>query len=70
LRRDRLIAEPLARYLNVEPNEDMGETMKHQAVPFPLTSRAAEQVRQSGMLLAITVVWAGLHIMKWAGKPL
>lgn len=45
--------------------------MKSQAARLYLTAHAATAtLRQSGMLLAVTVLWAGLHAMKWAGKPL
>jgi hypothetical protein len=45
--------------------------MKSQAVRLTLTTQAAAAwLRQSGILLAITVLWAGLHAMNWAGKPL
>ncbi|HEY1927935.1 MAG TPA: hypothetical protein VGG92_10765 [Caulobacteraceae bacterium] len=45
--------------------------MKSQAIRLPLTSHAAAAwLRQSGILLALTVLSVGLHAMKWAGKPL
>jgi hypothetical protein len=44
--------------------------VKSRAVDFPLTPRASAWFRQSGMLLALIVLSAGLHTMKWAGKPL
>ena len=44
--------------------------MKDQAVHAARSSAATASLRQTGMLLAIVVLWAGLHAMKWAGKPL
>ena len=69
-RHNGLIGGATGRYLRVEPNELTVTTMTNRVVSLSLTSRTADSLRQTGMMLAITVVWAGLHIMKWAGKPL